>query len=239
MQSATAVLAFDYSGRGAAASGPPTRTVRAQLDQIHGALCLARQLPGVDPNRVGLLGSGGTGGGHVLVAAAEDSRVRAVVSQFPIVGGRAWLRSLLSATTWRELIEAVENDHRERLRGGPGTDIDLDALWRPGRARAAIPLEYVASLLSYHPIDTVHRVRAAVLVIAVEDDEITPTEHAERVFARLRGPKRLLIQRDVDHHESYERNADIIDGAIASWFQEHLVPRRTVQTDSAPRWRHG
>jgi len=43
------------------------------------------------------------------------------------------------------------------------------------------------------------------LVIGVEGDATTPTDHAERLYDAARGPKALLLQRHTTHYAAYDR----------------------------------
>src|SRR5262245_33320505 len=81
------VLAFDYRRLGESGGAP--HLVLSSKDQVadwHAAIGYAATLPGVDPARIGLWGFSATGG-YVLEVVARDSRVAAVISQTPNVGG--------------------------------------------------------------------------------------------------------------------------------------------------------
>jgi len=82
-----AVLAFDYRHFGGS-EGEPRHfgSVRRQLEDIAAALAHLRAQPQVDPDRVALWGTS-FGGGHVLVTAARDPRVAAVIAQCPFMDG--------------------------------------------------------------------------------------------------------------------------------------------------------
>ena len=72
------VVLFDYRGF-AASGGSPRQLVSAsrQRQDYHAAIAAARQLPGVDPERIVLWGISFSGG-HVVRVAAEDARIAAV-----------------------------------------------------------------------------------------------------------------------------------------------------------------
>ena len=88
------VVLFDYRGF-AASGGSPRQLVSAsrQRQDYHAAIAAARQLPGVDPERIVLWGISFSGG-HVVRVAAEDARVAAVMSVTPAVDGVAVLAQL-------------------------------------------------------------------------------------------------------------------------------------------------
>src|SRR5216684_8826652 len=86
-QAGLGALVFDNRNLGAS-EGEPRLEIDpwAQVRDYRHAITYAGTLPEVDATRIGIWGSSYSGG-HVLVAAAIDRRVRAVVSQVPLVSG--------------------------------------------------------------------------------------------------------------------------------------------------------
>ncbi|YCU35597.1 alpha/beta hydrolase [Mycobacteroides abscessus] len=82
-----AVVVFDYRYLGAS-GGQPRQLIDVdhQIEDWHAALAFARGLHGVDTDRVFIWGSAFSGG-HVLRVAANDSKVRAVISVCPYTDG--------------------------------------------------------------------------------------------------------------------------------------------------------
>ena len=80
-----AAFVFDYRYFGAS-GGSPRQLVDpwSQLEDWRAALAQVRRMDGVDHSRVGLWGSS-LGGGHVMVIAAEEQSLRAVVAQAPLI----------------------------------------------------------------------------------------------------------------------------------------------------------
>lgn len=76
-------LLFDYRGFGAS-EGTPRQDVsfRRQRQDYHAAIAAARQLPGVDPDRVIIWGTSYSGG-HVLAVAVQDPRIAARKRETP------------------------------------------------------------------------------------------------------------------------------------------------------------
>src|SRR5829696_6406967 len=91
-------LVYDNRNLGAS-DGEPRQEIDpwAQVRDYRHAITFARTLPEVDPERIGIWGSSYSGG-HVLVVGAIDRRVRAVVSQVPLVSG------------WRNVLRLVRAD---------------------------------------------------------------------------------------------------------------------------------
>ena len=90
-----ASLVFDYRGAGAS-DGEPRQDIDpfAQIADYRNAISYARQLAEVDVERIGIWGSSYSGG-HVLVVGALDRRVKAVVSQVPLIDAWKSLGSML------------------------------------------------------------------------------------------------------------------------------------------------
>ena len=64
------------------------------------------------------------------------------------------------------------------------------------------------------------------LVIGVEGDATTPTDHAEALYEAAQGPKRLIMQRHTTHYAAYDRY----------WEQVTPAHRRVVRRATcAPR----
>src|SRR6266700_6326770 len=85
-----------------------------------GAITYGVTVPAVDPERIGVWGSSYSGG-HVLVVAAIDRRVKAVVSQVPLISGHANLRALVRADFIAGFRELFDADRLARFQGkAPG-----------------------------------------------------------------------------------------------------------------------
>jgi fermentation-respiration switch protein FrsA (DUF1100 family) len=114
------VLSIDYRSFGLSGGEPRGALFpRRQVEDVRNAVGYLRNRPEVDPDRVGIWGVS-FGGGVVIHAAAVDRRVRAVVSQSPIVNGRRWMRELRSGFDWERLLDALQADRELREAGQPG-----------------------------------------------------------------------------------------------------------------------
>ena len=125
-----AVLVFDYRYIGSS-DGEPRQLFdnKAQLDDWRAAIACARQLDGVDPERIALWGTS-TSGGHVVQLAAEDARIAAVVAQVPFVDGFA---QLLSTPVRQDRAPAVGGPQGpDRSGSSAATRCLIPAAGRPG-----------------------------------------------------------------------------------------------------------
>ena len=108
-----AVLVIDYRGCGDSDGDPLGFSPRRQLEDLTNAVTYLTTRPEVDPDRIGVFGSGGTGGGNAVCLAATDQRVRCAVTQVPVSDGRDWLCRMRLAYEWYEFLE--------QLKGRPGS----------------------------------------------------------------------------------------------------------------------
>jgi dienelactone hydrolase len=105
-----------------ATSAPGDGEPRQEIDpilQIRGyrdAITYAQSLPQTDANRIGVWGSSYSGA-HALVVAAQDRRVKAVVSQVPLISGHANARRLIRADYIAGFQALCEEDRRQRYAG--------------------------------------------------------------------------------------------------------------------------
>src|SRR3984885_12259844 len=97
MQAGFASIVYDNRNLGAS-DGEPRQELDPwlQVRDYSDAITFARGLEQTDPERIGVWGSSYSGG-HVLVVAAIDRRVKCVVSQVPVVSGHANFRMLVRA----------------------------------------------------------------------------------------------------------------------------------------------
>src|SRR5690606_27149486 len=111
------VLSIDYRGFGESEGERGIVNPTHQLeDLINGVTYLTTRS---DVNgAIGAFATGGTGGGNVVMLAAEDPRVRAVVSQFPVADGRDWLRRMRTEWEWIEYEHQLVEDRKQRVLTG-------------------------------------------------------------------------------------------------------------------------
>jgi uncharacterized protein len=233
------VLCIDYRGFGDSEGGPAAVRPAAQVEDLRNAVTYLTTRDDVQAEAIGAYATGGTGGGNVIMLAALEPRIRAVVSQVPVADGRDWLHRMRTEWEWNAFIAAVEADRRERVLHGTGRQVepreeimiqtperrqttfkkDVDA-----KVTAKVPLACADAVLHYRPVDYASQVEAAVLVVAVEGDAVTPLDHAEAIYAAVRGPRKLIVQRHTSHYAAYARYADQVIPQIVAWFERYLVP---------------
>jgi len=229
-----ACLVYEHRNFGAS-GGEPRYEIDPwqQVADMRDALSHARTLPGIDPERIGLWGTS-YAGGHALVVAALDRRVRCVVSQVPMVDGYATLRSWIGAEHWDLMQQRFAADRDARYRGEaprlttPARPGDQTWDWVVALGAEAIypnritqrSLELIAS---YEPGQFVARIAPTpLLMILADDDTQTPYAGQLAAFERARAPKKLVTIAG-GHYDPYTTSFDAAAGAARDWFTAHLL----------------
>lgn len=250
-----AVLIFDYRGFGDSGGDRTLLSPRRQLEDLESAVTYLESRPDILRDSIGVFGSGGTGGGNAIMLAAADPRVRAAVSQLPVADGGDWLHRMRSEHEWLAFRKAVHADRAERAAtGGPGRLVNpREEIMVPTPERRAtsvkadvddrvptkVRLCCAQEIIDYRPVDAAATLTTPLLVIAVEDDATTPTDHAVAVYEAARGPKQLLLQRHTTHYASYDRYWEVTTPQLVGWFDRYLGPAdiitRTADLDRQER----
>ncbi|MEW2500598.1 alpha/beta hydrolase [Amycolatopsis sp. CA-161197] len=244
-----AVLVFDYRGFGDSEGDPELLSPARQLADLRSAVTYAEARPDVLPDSIGVFGSGGTGGGNAVLLAAVDPRVRAAVSQLPVADGGDWLHRMRSEYQWLDFLAELDADRRERTLHGAGklvnpreeimvptserraTSVKSDV---DGRVPKQVRLAAAEEIIAYRPAEAAATLDTPLLVIGVENDATTPTDHAERIYEAARGPKELIMQRHTSHYAAYDKYWTATTPRIVAWFEEYLRPADVVVRSSRP-----
>ncbi|MEV4347714.1 alpha/beta fold hydrolase [Actinoplanes sp. NPDC049596] len=237
------VLAFDHRRLGES-GGEPRQVVRIreQLADWRAAIASARQLPGVDPDRVAIWSFSLTGG-HILPVAARDPRLAAAIAQSPNLDGpaaarnaaRFTTRSALLRFTGRALADALGGlaGRAPRLiptTGRPGTVAVLstpDAV--DGFDRKVLQPDWPQEVAArsalrasiYRPGRFASRVRCPLLVVACDDDQSALAAPAVRAAAAA--PRGELLRVPGGHYapflDAHERTVE----AELAFLGRHLL----------------
>ena len=214
------VALFDYRHFGAS-TGVPRQLldIAEQRENYHTVIAWARQLDGVDPDRIVVWGSSFSGG-HVLAVAAQDPRIAAVIAQAPMTDAIAALREVPARNIPLLVLAAVKDQlgawrgrppHVVAAVGAPGTVAAMtspDA--EPGFTKmvAAHSLwrnEFAARLMFAFPFNRPGRkaatLRMPVLFCVCDDDEVTPP--GPSVEAARRAPRGQLRRYPYGHFDIY------------------------------------
>lgn len=237
-------LVFDNRNFGAS-DGEPRQEIDpwAQVRDYRHAITYASTLSEVDGNRIGVWGSSYSGG-HALVVAAIDRRVKAVVSQVPLVSGHDNFRALVRADFIDGFRAQFDADRLARFGGkDPGMVpvVDKDplapsALPTPDsytwftethelRApwRNEVTLRSVEMFTEYEPVAYIPYISPTpLLLLPAQNDVLTPTYLAIDAFEKAREPKKLQLLPG-GHFDAYVDGFDVSAPAARGWFQQHLA----------------
>jgi dipeptidyl aminopeptidase/acylaminoacyl peptidase len=235
-----AVLAFDYRGFGASEGDRGWILPDRMVEDIVNAVSWVTTRPDLDGERIGLYGIGGIGGGNAIIAASMIERVRCVAVQSVVADGREWLRRMRSEADWIDYVERVAVDAQNWVSTGesalvnPRTDISVATPERraytnkqdvDSRMEPEFHLQSASALMRYRPLTYVSRLspRAALLLTSVENDSVTPEDHANLLYEAAGPPKRLIRQTGTTHYRSYTDNYEMLSDEIVSWFDRYLA----------------
>lgn len=232
------VLIFDYRGFGDSEGVRGRLSPQDQLADLVNAVTYLTTRHDVDADAIGAFGSGGTGGGNAILLGACDQRVRAIVSQVPVADGTDWLHRMRSEYEWVAFLKELDEDRRARVLTGEGrlvhpregimvptperraTTVKADV---DERIPSAVSLAAADEILAYRPIDAARRLHTPLMVIGVEDDATTPTDHATALYEAARGPRRLVMQRKTSHYAAYDQYWEAVTPLLVEWFDRYVV----------------
>ncbi|WP_194813427.1 alpha/beta hydrolase [Nocardia sp. XZ_19_385] len=239
-----ACLVYDHPGFGTS-EGEPRQEVdpTAQIEGYRDAITFAQTLEGIDPERIGVWGTSFSGG-HVLVVAATDRRVRAVVSQVPTTNGWANFRSLVPTFMLPLVHAAIAADRLARASGKPHQTIKAasenptDFVAMPGIEayqwlmangpqvptwRNEVTVSSIDKFQSYTPEAFIRRVSPTpLLMVIAEQDTLTPSDIALQSYAEALEPKRLVLIPG-PHFAVYEEQFERASSAARDFFLDTLA----------------
>lgn len=220
------VMLFDYRGWGDSdgrvmlAGGRPAdgATFTGEMRQLRGyidpweqaedwlnALSYAVTDPRVDADRVGLLGAD-LAGGHVVSVAAQDARVKALVSEVT----RADLRPYKPYEPDPKRTIAEANAKASRLAAG----------------QAPYPADGTpvgAKLVRWAPVEQADRVAApALFVLAQKEELFSNTNNGQLACERVTGPRKLMMFPGITHYGVYGAERQRAVTAAIGWFDRYL-----------------
>lgn len=242
-------LVFDYRNLGVS-DGDNRQHLDpwAQIKDYQNAISFLERHEAVDPNRIGVWGISYSGG-HALILAAIDPRVKSIVSQIPVIDGYENMRRAQGTMGYRALWDLVLKDRRLRYEQ-PGKQLYLphaaklevevsswpfpetEATFRAIKESVA-PLyqnkstvESVDLLLNYDVGPFVKRIyNTPVFMIVAEGDDLTLWDLEIGAFNAVPSyRKKLHVIPHTTHMTLYsdQKKVETAAGLARDWFVETL-----------------
>jgi len=241
-------LCFDYRGWGESEGAHRGWVMpQWQVEDIRNGITYLQTRAEIDPNRVAIYGSGGTGGGNAIYVAAVDQRVKCAVSYLGISDGRDWLHSMRREYEWVDYLKRIEEDRKRRVLTGAGEIVSAREeimIQTPERQTTTVkkeveakipqqmPLQCAEALLEYSPEAVVHKISPrATLFLAVENDAVTPEEQSVRLYEKAGEPKRLILFRQTTHYGIYNDYFKEVAGAVVDFYNHYLKYNKVEITE--------
>lgn len=251
-----AALVFDYRNLGVS-DGEPRQHLdpTAQIRDYQNAVSFLERTDGIDADRIGAWGISYSGG-HVLVLAATDPRIKAIVSQIPVVDGYRNMRRIHGTMGWRRLWSSILEDRQLRY-DDPSKRLYLPhASEDPENELSAWPfpetkttfaqlqateaplyqnlstMESVDLLLDYDVNYFVDRIYdTPSLMIVAEGDDLTLWDLEIESFNAIPTHKKELVVLPHTSHMTLYSDRDKLAAAAAhatTWFVRHLLPEQAT-----------
>lgn len=199
------VLVFDYRGYGTSDGTPRQNVAHLRHRQdYHAAIQHARDLPGVDRDRIVLWGSSYSGG-HVVAVAATDGQVAAVISQGAAMDGLTALLEIGRYAGVGQLLKLTAHGLFDVVGSLLGRPPHLIPVVGPPGSLAAITAEGAESgyrmimgptfrnemcargslIIPFNrPVTAAARLRCPIFLVVAEDDDICPPAAVRAVAAK-------------------------------------------------------
>ena len=247
-QGGFAALVYDNRNLGASDGEPRGEIIPSeQIRDYRDAITFASTLPEVDKDHLGIWGSSYSGG-HVIVVAAIDRRVKCVVSQVPYLGGFENSRRLVTPLALVGLRQAFDADRLARYKGASPQCLPVVPT-EPHGTMAILPheparqffeamrdraptwkneatLRSAEYFIEYDPSPSIGQIAPTPLLLVVTDhDTIVPTDIALRIFnQQALEPKKVVIVPG-EHFDIYTgRGFALSSQAELAWFRQWLMP---------------
>lgn len=210
------VVVYDHQNFGASDGSPRQESDPVlQYRDIRNAITYAITRPEVDASKIGLWGSSFSGG-HVLVVAAIDRRVKAVVSQVPGVSGSRMLSRAIRPDFVPHVRGLLDGDRQHRFAGGepnmlpvvtpdptaqavmPSTDayewFTKTSAERAPSWRNEVTARSLEMVTEYEPGSYISRIAPTpLLMIVAADDVVAPFQLALDAYEEARQPKEIRV----------------------------------------------
>jgi predicted acyl esterase len=227
-----ASLVYDHRGYGRSDGFPLLESNPfLQMQDMRDAITFATTLPEIDETRIALWGTSYSGG-HVLVVAAVDRRVRAVVSVVPLTSGSEVTKRIAGDAGFTARLTRSTVTRKEEMTSGTiayqtHTNVAESLAWfaksdKEQRWQNKVSVLSHDMLLEYEPGDYIHRIAPTpLLMIATQTDTRCLTDLQLEAFGRAREPKQLILLPG-GHYDVYEKLCSTVSSESLKWYRTHI-----------------
>lgn len=234
-----ACLVYDHQNFGESGGEP-----RHEIDpwqQMHGyrhAISYARTLPEVDPERIGIWGAS-YAGGHALIVAAVDRRVKCVVTQVPLISGHLTMTRTIADSKMTDYRAQFYIERERQAKGEPPQYVPVTETgetfeWIIEAAKGTnwkneVTLLSQDMFMEYEPGAFIYRISPTPLLMIIGDhDHRCLTDVQLAAFNTASEPKRLVLL-DAGHYDPYTTKFEAASSAAQDWFVGHLIEQNNKQ----------
>ena len=224
-------LAFDMRGCGESEGEHGRVICLEQVEDTRNALSFLARQAGVDPTRIGVIGSS-FGGAIAVYTGGIDERIAAVVSNGGWGDGERKFRGQhRSPQEWARFTAMLREGREHRARTGKSLMVPrYDIVPIPphlrnnlaGNSIESFPAETAQSMFEFRADEVVGRIAPRpLLLLHAANDSVTPTEQSIELFKRAGQPCELHLISDADHFMFAESNArvwELLRGWLADYF---------------------
>lgn len=229
-----AVIVHDHPNFGA--SGGEPRLHADPWLQTRGyrhAITYAQTRAEIDPARIGVWGTSFSGG-HALVVAAIDRRVKCVVATVPVVSGKAIFDHAVPPSEMAAQLEKFYAERRAIAGGAAPTYVPVaregtetyDWIIPASEGTTWENRQTVLSqegLFEYEPRGFIRRISPTPLLMIVGSHDFRAVTTAQlQAYEEALEPKKLLLI-ESGHYDTYGRRFKEASESSRDWFVEHLM----------------
>jgi fermentation-respiration switch protein FrsA (DUF1100 family) len=227
-----ASLCFDFRGFGDS-EGPEGKLVgREHVVDARNSVTYLETVPEIDPERIAIWGTS-YGASHAVIAAAQDDRIKVVVSQVGFADGSRGVRGSTHPRALKFLQQIAEDRKHRVLTGKPNLkpasffmrDAESAAQREArGGPERMISQEAQEAVYDSRPVRWVADIAPRpLLVLATEVDPLTPAKESQKLYDAAGEPRKIVVYPGARHYDIY--SGPVYEQAVneaIDWFKKYL-----------------